>query len=65
MQTNCNKLLIIKINMLEWEIEYSLFQTINNKTHLISYNNQKVSFVEINYLIHKKKLIVIKSIMYK
>lgn len=59
-QSNQDKLLIIKTDILEYTIKYSLLQTLDYKMHLIAYNSQKLTSAEISYLIHRKKLLAIK-----
>lgn len=61
-QPNQDKSFIIETNASEWAIRYSLLQTINNKTHPIAYyDGQKLSPAEINYPVHEKELLAIKS----
>ena len=63
-QPNQDKPFIIKTDTSEWAIGYSLFQTIDNKIHLIAYNSRKLTAAEINYPVYKKELLAIKSAIY-
>lgn len=54
---------MIEINVLKLAIGYSLLQIIENKTYLIDYNDQKLSFIKINYSVYKKKVLAIKSVI--
>ena len=60
-QLDEDKPFITETDILEWAINYSLFETTNNKTHLIAYDGQKLTPIEIKYSVHKKEFLAIKS----
>lgn len=60
-QPNQDKPFIFEINISEWAIDYTFFQTTDNKIHLRAYDGQKLDPAKINYLVYKKVLLVIKS----
>lgn len=53
---------LIETDINKWVIDCSLLQinSEDGKLHLIVYNDQKLTETELNYFIHKKKLLKIK-----
>ena len=64
LQLKRKKLYKIKSDMLKWVIDYILMQLdFNKKLHFIIYNNHKLIKAELNYSVHKKKLLIIKHML--
>ena len=61
LQSRRKKLYKIEFNTSKWVISYVLMQlNFNEKLHFIAYDDCKLTEAELNYSMHKKKLLVIK-----
>ena len=64
LQSRRKKSYRIKSDISEWVIDCVLIQLdLNKKLHSIAYNSHKLIETELNYSVHKKKLLIIKHML--